>query len=152
MADKFDDALAGQRGRGRGKRACFALLQSTGDAATGYSERLVGDQEIQLHGLSRTPARTAGSHLQQLRQSHDVCGRGADIAAVLSKPEGTSAAATDERGGARRSGLVDEVSERSFIDAVRREAANAEFVSINVVGGEPFSIAVRLTVRCKTRN
>ena len=37
----------------------IALLQSAGSATSGHSERLVGDQEVQLSGLSPASGRTA---------------------------------------------------------------------------------------------
>ena len=81
----------------------IALLQSAGSTTTGYSERLVGDQEVQLHGLSPASGRTAFGRM--------------DLP-FYQTPEGKDllAAAIDERRRACRSGVAVEVPARSVVE------------------------------------
>jgi hypothetical protein len=119
--------LLGSRGP-EGKCADVAFRQSAGFAAPGHSKRLVGSQEIQLHGLSCAAARAEHQRLQQRTRSNYHEWHGAECVAVLRDSERVSAADADQRGRARRSGLVDEVPEGSFVDERGREGANT-FVS-----------------------
>src|SRR6476646_12215887 len=101
MAHKSDHAPAWQPGTGGRKCADVALLQSAGFAAPGHSERLVGNQEIQLHGLSRASARAEHQRLQQLTRSNYSQWHGPECVAVLRDSERISAADADQRGRAR---------------------------------------------------
>src|SRR6266850_879157 len=91
----------GKRGHRGIKRAAVSFLRSTGPAASGHTSRMVGNQEVQLHGL---PPNSAGPA---------VCADGCSFL-YDSGRQGSAATKTDERRSTSRSKLAAEISPRSI--------------------------------------